>query len=55
MSDLFSNICKYCHDPAVTHARIFNGEFGKCFIMSCNCPGYERDNLIYLEEVSKDD
>lgn len=45
MSDLFSNICKYCKDPEVTH------DFdGSCFFMSCNCPGDERDNLIYLEE-----
>ena len=47
MSDLFSNICKHCEDPEATHV---NSEHGFCFIMSCNCPGYERDNLRYLEE-----
>lgn len=46
MSDLFSNICKYCTDPEVTH----DFDDGYCFVMGCNCPGYERDNLKYLEE-----
>ena len=50
MSDLFGNICKYCKDPAATHDRLIGDHRGYCFIMSCNCPGYERDNLKYLEE-----
>jgi hypothetical protein len=45
MSNLFSDICKHCKDPLVTHDH--DGRY--CFVMSCNCPGYERDNLIYLE------
>jgi len=55
MSDLFSNVCKYCPDPEATHERWAVEGTRYCFISHCACPGYERDNLRYLEEVSKDD
>jgi len=55
VSDLFGSVCKYCHDPEATHIRAVDGprEVRRtCFIMGCDCPGYERDNLAYLEEKS---
>jgi hypothetical protein len=55
VSDLFSNICKYCKDPEVCHERAGLDYFNRpCLVGICRCRNYERDNLKYLEQLSKE-
>lgn len=55
VSELFGYVCKHCKDPRAMHVRPgLDGKWGICFISGCGCPGYEQDNLLYLEQVEKD-
>jgi hypothetical protein len=55
ISELFGLVCRHCGDPRAAHERpAMDGKYGKCFISSCSCSGYELDNLKYLEEKSRD-
>jgi len=47
MYSIWASICKHCKDPEVVHAHDMRR---LCMISDCHhCPGYERDNLNYLE------
>lgn len=49
--ELFGRACKHCGDPESLH---FSFRERSCFISDCNCPGFELDNLKYLEEKAND-
>lgn len=49
--NLFATLC-LCGDPEMTHAGYgLNNTYRSCFVMSCPCTNYKRDNLKYLEEL----